>query len=225
MEQDIEAILGALPQEHPYPDGDVTLILGLDGPSSKTIRVSSAIISHVSPVLKGLVATVSTNADMDGPRTISLPEDNVAAMIVLCHSIHLTDIAEIKLPMDFLGELAKLDQKYDCAAALSPWSRLWLGHWDALTWREDPYSTESYDHRDRCWALLRLAYAFDDQFSFHKYSQQLVLHCHSSKWLSDTESKQSCTCIESMPRVVKRMLLMSGLSKCLCSIDAMIREY
>jgi hypothetical protein len=62
------------------------------------------------------------------PFAILLEEDDASAMRILCDIFHLRSN---KIPIKHMApatmaELAMLVDKYDCAAAIQPWPKLWL---------------------------------------------------------------------------------------------------
>ena len=62
------------------------------------------------------------------PFIIHLEEDDASAMRILCDIFHLrSNKIPIKgMTSDTMADLATLVDKYDCAAAIQPWPKLWL---------------------------------------------------------------------------------------------------
>jgi hypothetical protein len=62
------------------------------------------------------------------PFVIPLEEDDASAMTILCDIFHLrSKKVPIKdMTSDTMADLATLVDKYDCAAAIQPWPKLWL---------------------------------------------------------------------------------------------------
>jgi len=59
---------------------------------------------------------------------ITLPEDDASAMRILCDIFHLRskEVLLQEMTSDTMANLATLVDKYDCAAAIQPWPKLWL---------------------------------------------------------------------------------------------------
>ena len=99
---------------------------------SRPLRVSSHAISNASPVFKAMLNPRFTDKDnfsFADPLELDLPDDDCDAMIWMCFALHLQDLPEGRVPLELLKRLAILCDKYDCARAMQPWSRLWLYEW------------------------------------------------------------------------------------------------
>lgn len=154
------------------PRGDVTLEVGPPG-AKRSLRVSSSVLSLGSPVFTAMLNStfIEGTVPTDGStRTISLQEDNPRAVTTLCNVLHhQTHCGRVEKFND-LDQLAILCDKYDCARALKPWTRLWLLRWRGSVSREDNF-----------WKMLYISYALDDRTAFYAASQGIVQHYTEDK--------------------------------------------
>ena len=96
---------------------------------SRKLLVSSKILSLASPVFNAMLNSKFREGQnaTSGPRTITLPDDDVDAMTVVCHALHhMTHRVPVHLISTKLNTLAILCDKYGCVQAMKPWSRTWL---------------------------------------------------------------------------------------------------
>lgn len=97
------------------------------------------------------------------PLEVRLPDDDCQAMTWMCFALHLQDLPEGQMPLLLLQRLAILCDKYDCARALQPWSRLWL--------REHLHT---YEPDGIKWGILWMSYAFQEHVAFWEASEELI---------------------------------------------------
>lgn len=118
------------------PDGDVVLVL-----DSTELQVSSKVLSVASSVFKAMFGPhfqEGQDLSATSPKRISLPEDNTAAMSILCNIFHHQSHNVNKGPNpSTLAEIGTLCDKYNCSEALQSWIRTWLGYY-----QRDMSSTE-----------------------------------------------------------------------------------
>ncbi|KAA6415774.1 MAG: hypothetical protein FRX48_00492 [Lasallia pustulata] len=91
------------------------------------------------------------------PRTVALPDDNPAAMSVLCYILHFQFDQDSMGSFKVFESLAVLVDKYQCAQALKPWTTSWIQRWPGSSEGEDNYFN-----------MVHIAYAFDLPEVFHK---------------------------------------------------------
>lgn len=112
-------------------DFPMKLIVGQDGVEIETIP---EVMANASSVFRCML---QPNRFAEGhgrsqtePFVILLEEDDASAMRILCDIFHLrSDKVPIKdMTSDTMADLATLVDKYDCAAAIQPWPKLWLSH-------------------------------------------------------------------------------------------------
>lgn len=156
--------------------------------SSVNLRVSSSILSLVSPVfsrmLKGPLAEGVAFRSPDSPRPfpIVLPDDNSAAFTVLVNiAHHQTDDIPGDPPTSMLLELALLADKYDCAHLFSPYGILWLqrGLSSARIEMRDDRINNKEELQHLCHMLL-FAYTIDLPAQFAQCSWYILLRHRQS---------------------------------------------
>lgn len=105
------------------------LIVGQDGIEIETLP---EVMANASSVFRCML---QPNRFAEGhgrsqtePFVIPLKEDDASAMTILCDIFHLrSQKVPIKdMTPDTMADLATLVDKYDCAAAIQPWPKLWL---------------------------------------------------------------------------------------------------
>jgi hypothetical protein len=105
------------------------LIVGQDGVEIETVP---EVMANASSVFRCML---QPNRFAEGhgrsqaePFVIPLEEDDASAMTILCDIFHLrSKKVPIKdMTSDTMADLATLVDKYDCAAAIQPWPKLWL---------------------------------------------------------------------------------------------------
>ena len=109
-------------------EGDLLLMVG-SGAVQRHLRVSSHALCRVSPVFKRMLNSrflEGTSRASNGLRSISLPDDNVAAVTVLCDIAHLRCGSVKVTSFSLLNDLAILCDKYDTSEALQPWVEVWF---------------------------------------------------------------------------------------------------
>ena len=105
------------------------LIVGQDGVE---IETTPGVMANASSVFRCML---QPNRFAEGhgrsqtePFVIPLEEDDLSAMRILCDIFHLRSnkIPVKDMTSDTMADLATLVDKYDCAAAIQPWPKLWL---------------------------------------------------------------------------------------------------
>lgn len=132
------------------PNGDVILVVGTENP--KSILVSSKILTLASPVFaKMLGPNFLEGHELSDrgtqPYELRLPEDDAEAIIHICHLLHFqckVDDFSNHLTLSLFEKVALLCDKYNCASALSPWSRVWLSGFNDLPKDQAYYEIKVY---------------------------------------------------------------------------------
>jgi hypothetical protein len=149
--------------------GDVLLELP-DGARGKArLRVSSKALSLASPVLDRMfqsrfregLATARLSPEMP---VVTLPEDDVEVMAVLCNVVHhrMEDVPRC-LSVACLEKMAMAADKYDCVTALTHSSIVWL-----------QAGLEAYVPKD--WIkLVHAAYILDIPTAFARTSWEVII--------------------------------------------------
>ena len=111
-------------------NGDVLFELGKDDTTEPHLLVSSKVLSLASPVFAAMFThgfREGENLSSSSPRLIPLPDDDPAALTLLCKILHFRT-ADIPTTLEVvaLANIAILCDKYDCANCVRPWSMLWL---------------------------------------------------------------------------------------------------
>lgn len=152
------------------PEGDIILEISSSQDEEKTsLLVSSKVLSLASPVFAKMLGPNfeegSRKASASAPAIVRLPEDNAAAMDILCRAIHyqIDDFSEPVTSTE-LKNLAVLCDKYDCVRALKPWTTLWF-----------TAALEDYPSKDSCVKLLVAACALDDPHAFSIISWEIIV--------------------------------------------------
>ncbi|KAF2724968.1 hypothetical protein K431DRAFT_343440 [Polychaeton citri CBS 116435] len=131
---------GTIPIAH---DGDVILRVGggesklIDGSNALNLRVSSHVLSNASRVFKALFSPrFSEGATLSsvGSVEIPLPNDEPESMRIMCAALHFKLKPEDdNISSPTLLSLARLSDKYDCAAALRHCFYTWFTEGDFWT--------------------------------------------------------------------------------------------
>ena len=141
------------------PNGDVILLVGTEDPQS--IRASSKILSLASPVFAAMLGPnflEGSKLSTVQPYQLHLPEDDAEAIVWLCLVLHYRREIDDRISFSLLEKLAFICDKYDCARALSSWSKEWL-HTANLILRFPPGQPNSEK-------LLYISYLFGAHESF-----------------------------------------------------------
>ena len=105
------------------------LVVGQDGVEIETIpEVMANASSSFRCMLQPIRFAEGHNRSRTEPFVIHLEEDDASAMRILCDIFHLrSNKTPIRnMTSDTMAHLATLVEKYDCAAAIQPWPKLWL---------------------------------------------------------------------------------------------------
>ena len=105
------------------------LVVGQDGVEIETIpEVMANASSSFRCMLQPNRFAEGHHRSRIEPFVIHLEEDDASAMRILCDIFHLrSNKTPIKnMTSDTMAHLATLVEKYDCAAAIQPWPKLWL---------------------------------------------------------------------------------------------------
>lgn len=164
----IAYLIAQLPKKELAPHGDIILQVGSEKGPVKSIRVSSQVLSIASPVFarmfgSGFREGFVSSSTSDQPLHLPLPDDNPDAVLLMCHVLHPSGVGDLYVPLQLLESLALLVDKYDCALALTIWSRLWF---------QQRYSYFHYTSSP--WDRLRVAYALKTQEAFWEISKNIV---------------------------------------------------
>jgi hypothetical protein len=150
-------------------DGDVILVVG---PEKVKLRVHSLFLKEASKPFSAMFGPDWKEGHMlgrDGPVEVPLPDDNAAALKLICAIIHHRNK---KMPQtlaagDVLG-IAITADKYDCVGALKYASGNWL----------QPLENEAHD----LMLLTAAAYLFQNAQAFKEITKALILN-HSGPYL------------------------------------------
>lgn len=145
------------------PDGDLILIVG---PEEAKLLVHSMLLRAVSRVFSVMFRPDWKEGqdllDRDGPTELPLPEDNAAALKIICCIIHHRnrEIPQTLAAGDILAVAVTAD-KYDCLHALRFASESWLR----------PSTGES----SNLMLLTAAAYLFQNAQAFKEITRALIL--------------------------------------------------
>ena len=162
---------GFAPDGHADQEGDIIFLLDMKstksmGSDHRSLKVSSKIMSHASPVFKAMFHPRFTGRAEFSSKDLlelSMPDDDCEAMVWMCFALHLQDLPEGRMPLVLLKKLAILCDKYDCVRAMQSWSRLWmqaLNTWSIVS--------------GKYWDLLWIAYAFQEHETFWEVTEDLI---------------------------------------------------
>ena len=162
------------------PSGDLILEVG-DPASSMRIRASSKALSLASPFFAAMFSprfAESKPVSCGENRNITLLDDDPSAMITLWNVVHMKSSRVSAASFDAVEKLSILCDKYDCAEALSPWSRQWLSKWQGSMNGQDGYLK-----------MIYVSYGFNDHDSFWKATSN-VLKCYDNATITTASSNQ-----------------------------------
>ena len=148
------------------PDGDLILIVG---PEEAKLRVHSMFLTLVSKPFSAMLGPDWKEGhdllDSNKPAEILLPEDNAAALEIICSIIHHQnrDVPRTLAAGDILAVAVTAD-KYDCIRALRFASESWL--------------RSSRDEASSLMLLTAAAYLFRDAPAFKEITRALILDHH-----------------------------------------------
>ncbi len=182
VDASIAYLIAQLPEKEPSPYGDVVLQVGSGKSPVKSIKVSSQVLSIASPVFarmfgSGFLEGSVSSSRSDQPLHLPLPEDDPDAVLLMCHVLHPSGVGDLDVPLQLLESLALLVDKYDCALALTVWSRLWF---------QQRYNCFNYTSRP--WDRLRIAYALGTEEAFWDISKNII---YNYGFEDDEESQES----------------------------------
>lgn len=146
------------------PKGDIIFLVGPDDDRTK-IQVSSKALGLASPVFLAWFSPrylEGTPTESGAPRTVRLPDDDPAAMTILCYVLHFQSDQVSMTSFTVFENLALLCDKYDCSRALKPWATSWSQRWPGSGSGEDNY-----------FCMTNIAFAFDLPGVFHKATLEI----------------------------------------------------
>lgn len=147
-------------------NGDVILLVGTENPRS--IKASSKILSLASPVFAAMLGPnflEGSHLSTTDPYQLHLPEDDAEAMIWFCLVLHYRRDIDECISLSLFEKMALLCNKYDCAKALSPWTKVWLHRVHAVLKVQADYER-----------LLYCSYVYGVHDSFWKSSKAFLEH-------------------------------------------------
>lgn len=150
------------------PNGDVILLVGTGSPVS--IRVSSTILTLASPVFAAMLGSSfleGRNLSTRGtePYELRLPDDDAETVILFCLVLHYQRKIDDSISLSLFEKLALLCDKYDCANALSSWTKVWLHRFNDL-----PKDQANYER------LLYTSYVYGIHEAFWGNSKAFLLN-------------------------------------------------
>jgi hypothetical protein len=145
-------------------EGDVILRLGV-----RRFLVWSGVLKLASPVFAAMFdgrLLEGQSLSAVSPPGVALPDDDAAAMCLLCKNMHL-QTGDISTSMGYadLGTLALVADKYDCTHLLQPWR---------MTWFPALVTINQFNDLEK---PLLAAYIFDTPNEFFKISQSMIRDC------------------------------------------------
>ncbi|KAF2135726.1 uncharacterized protein K452DRAFT_346706 [Aplosporella prunicola CBS 121167] len=135
------------------------------------LGVSSAVLRTASDMFRAMFGPnfrEGQNLNETNPKEVEFPDDDPAAMMVICsvfhfqydHTQHYPDMAELK-------DIALLCDKYQCSPAIFLHSQMWMERLmkDAMKKKFDGYED-----------LLGISYLFDNPDVFKRLTLDLILY-------------------------------------------------
>ncbi|EON64597.1 hypothetical protein W97_03830 [Coniosporium apollinis CBS 100218] len=153
-------------------NGDVMLVLGPSESPRASLLVSSKVLSIASRVFEVMFGpyfmegqAMREEKNPAKPLQLPLPDDDPSGVTILCNYLHHRHLSLPKSPsLDLVVEVARVADKYDCAAILRPVVAAWMR----------PYLFEA-SAEPQLRDLLALACLFDDAWSFKTVTAQILL--------------------------------------------------
>ncbi|KAJ4357083.1 hypothetical protein N0V95_002821 [Ascochyta clinopodiicola] len=110
--------------------GDVILHVGKEPQAEKKLLVSSALLSHMSPVFAVMFDgrfAEGQALNTASPCVVPLPEDGADSMAIVCKIMHArTEDLSVTITPTQLADIAAICHKYDCVNAVRAWSIIWV---------------------------------------------------------------------------------------------------
>ncbi|KAI9818896.1 MAG: hypothetical protein M1827_007717 [Pycnora praestabilis] len=154
-------------------NGDLILVVGNNNCNEGIleIRVSSKVLTLASSVFKVMLGP--SFAEGNGLHSgelcrLNLPEDNAAAMAVLCQVLHFHRNVPVEIHLKRLYGIAVLCDKYNCVSAVSFASTVWISRW------MEEAGTPGRD------SLLTITYLLNKPVEFTKVTKELIMKSTSS---------------------------------------------
>ena len=145
-------------------DWRLELIVGHEGMRITTVP---QIMANASPFFRRMLQPDGFAEGRDisktGSITVQLPEDNAPAMAILCDIFHLRSmtVPGENVTPDNLANIATLVDKYDCAATIQPWPRIWIAQ---VLKTEEQMDSECMSLADVAkWIHISCQLGFDEQ--------------------------------------------------------------
>lgn len=158
--------MSSLPLRDADPEGDLVLLVG---PEETAIRVSSKVLSLASPVFVAMLGPNFAEGKPLSERdsrgwTVSLPDDNLAAMELLCQALHYKLKFSAIISFELINSMAVLCDKYDMSLALGVWSETWMQNREESV--DNGYIPE----------ILWISYAFNNHHLFWETSRDMIVY-------------------------------------------------
>ena len=152
------------------PDGDLTLVIGVD----KThFRISSSSLCLASPVFAVMLRPGFMEGQTllsNGALTLTLAEDDPEALLYACHLLQNPHIERKPIRYTLLMKLAVLCDKYDLAYGLKSWIDVWINN----------SVMEAKCDENRIYPeMLWMTYVFDHHEAFYQFSRALLMSATS----------------------------------------------
>lgn len=161
---------GPLQTNNIDPEGDIVFVVGdpkYEPEDLLHLRVSSKILRLASSTFAAMFSPkwnaggVKDRSVIGRPREISLPDDDVEGITLICQALHFKKEANVKVDLPFLEMIATLVDKYDLSVALSSWIELRLYTVDYNIMNEKHLATmmsiaSVINHHDMFWRFSLL---------------------------------------------------------------------
>jgi hypothetical protein len=194
------------------------LVVG-EGESKVEIETVPQVMATASPVFRSML---QPDRFFEGqkllenkPLTVTLSEDDPAAMKLLCKILHFQadKVPVKKISLTLLASIATVVDKYDCAIAIQPWPKLWLTQLLSLY---KPWNVENMTLEELAnWTHISYHLGYEDQF--RECTSSLIRNLK----ISDIQGNQQIAGYEQLsPTVRGKLVLMLATQYLLIFIGA-----